>query len=342
MEKILLLKFHGIIELSQFWPHSVESDGKIIYGQSDADTIKVLIDKKQGFLIKRHPYASCEKTRVFNNVLISGKVNKAPIDSKGYVTVRLQGIDAPELHFKPDIKKNVKNLSQHFGQTAVVELHKMLSKHAMNNKIECVVKSYVEKPEDAFDCYGRFVGDVILMKDDREFLNVNHKLAEDGLVYPTYYTSMTNGEIRAMQLMVRTAISKKHNLWEHHYSKKLGDLPEITLEYKVGKKGRYSPTRDRRLPVYMPKIFRRQYKYEATKNGKSFKEFLAYEKPGDICYLIEDFFKEGRNENNKKFLSDLFNGNGEILFKPWDLVFEEAESKLIDAKTKKVIKNLEF
>jgi endonuclease YncB( thermonuclease family) len=341
MEKILLLKFHGIIDLNQFWPNFAEVDGKMLYGQSDADTMKILIDKKQGFLIKRHPYASCEKTKVFNNVLISGKVNKTPIDTKGQVTVKLQGIDAPELHYKPKIK-NAKILSQHFGQTAVFELHKKLSKYAINNKVECVVKSFVEKPEDAFDCYGRFVGDVVIIREDREFLNVNHWLAEEGLVYPTYYSSMSNGEIRAIQFMVKSAISKKYNLWEHHYAKKLGVLEESTLEFRIGKKGRYSPTRDKRLPVYMPKIFRRQYLYELTKNGKSFKAFLSNGNPSDKCYLTEDFLKDGRNEKNQMSFCNFFNSNGDILFKPWEVVFEEAESKLIDVKTKKTLKKLEF
>jgi endonuclease YncB( thermonuclease family) len=338
---MLLLKFFGEIELSQFWPNSIEKDGKIINGQSDANTIKVLIDKKQGFLLQRHPYASCEKTKVFNNVLICGKVTKAPVDTKSRVMVRLQGIDTPELHYKPEIK-TAKSLSQHYGQTAVVEFHKMLSKYSMNGKIECVVKSYVEKPEDAFDCYGRFVGDIIIIRDDREFLNINHWLAEEGLAYPTFYSSMTNGEIRAIQFMVKSAISKKKVLWEHHYAKKLGTMDEISNEFKAGKKGKYSPTRDKKLPVYMPKIFRRHYKYELIKNGKSFKSFLNNEKSVDKCYILEDFFKEGRKENNAMALSNFFNTNGDILFKPWEIVFEEAESKLIDAKTKKVLKNAEF
>jgi endonuclease YncB( thermonuclease family) len=341
MEKILLLKFFGIIDLNQFWPNSVEKDGKVIFGQSDADTIKISMDKKQGFLLQRHPYASCEKTRVFNNVLISGNVQKTPIDTKGQVTVRLQGIDAPELHYKPEIK-NVKSLCQHFGQTAVFELHKMLSKYAMNNKIECVVKTIVEKPDDAFDCYGRFVGDVIIIRDDREFLNINHWLAEEGLAFPTFYTSMTNGEIRAIQLMTKSAISKKSGIWEYHYAKNIGSVESSTQEFKIGKKGKYSPTRDKKPPVIIPKIFRRQYKYEISRNGKSFKSFLSNEKPVDKCYLLEDFFKEGRKENNVMTLSNFLNSNGDILFKPWEVVFEEAESKLIDAKTKKAIKNAEF
>lgn len=341
MEKIMLLKFFGVIELNQFWPSSVEKDGEIIYGQSSADTFKITIDKKQGFLVQSHPYATAIKTKAFNNALISGKVIKPPIDSKSQVTVHLQGVDAPELQYKPDLKK-AKALSQHFAQTAVVELQRMLSKYSMNGKIECVVKTYVEKPEDVFDCCGRFIGDVVIIRDDREYLNINHWLAEEGLVYPTYYTSMSNGEIRAIQFMVKSAISKKKYLWEHHYAKKLGNIEEATNEFKIGKKGRYSPTRDKRLPVYMPKIFRRQYRYELTKNGKPFKSFLANEKPLDRCYILEDFFKEGCKENNAMSLSNFFNNNGDILFKPWDVVFEEAESKLIDAKTKKTLKNVEF
>jgi hypothetical protein len=153
---------------------------------------------------------------------------------------------------------------------------------------------------------------------------------------------MTNGEIRAIQFMVKSAISKRKFLWEHHYARKLGELDEVTNEFRLGKKGRYSPTRDKRLPVYMPKIFRRQYKFEIGRNGKSFKTFLSNEKPLDKCYLLEDFFKEGKNNNNVMNLSNFFNSNGDILFKPWEVVFEEAESKLVDTKTKKAIRNPEF
>lgn len=340
MEKKILLKFFGAIELKQFWPNFIEKDGKRIYGQSEANNFKVIIDKKQGFLVQSHPYASGEKTKVFNSALICGKITKAPIDTKNQVAVRLQGIDTPELHYKPN-GKNVKFLNQHFGQTAVVELHKMLTKHCLNGKIECVVKSYVEKPEDAFDCYGRFIGDVIIFKDDREFININHWLAEEGLAYPTFYSSMTNGEIRAIQFMVKSAILKRKALWEHHYAKRLGTIEENSNEFKIGK-GKYSPTRDKRLPVYQPKIFRRFYEYKLSKENKSFKSFLTNKKPIDKCYILEDFFKEGTKDNNAMSLGNFFNNNGDILFKPWDIVFEEAESKLIDAKTKKPLKDIEF
>ncbi|MBI5402984.1 MAG: thermonuclease family protein [Ignavibacteriae bacterium] len=341
METKLLLKFYGIIDLGNFWPNSKEVDSKVVYGQCSADTIKILIDRKQGFLTKSHPYASEEKTKIFNHVLISGTEIRPPVDSKGYVTVRLQGVSAPELHYKPDIRK-AKMLTQHFGQTAVVELQHMLRKHSLNNKIKCVAKTYVEKPEDAFDCRARFIGDVIILKDDREFLNINHWLAEEGLVYPCFYTSMTNGEIRTIQLMVKSAISKKNVLWEHHYHKKLEPVENLSFELKRGRKVRYTPSRDKKLPVYMPKIFRRQYKYELTKNGKSFKSFLLSRKEQDRCCLLDDFFKDGAKENNMMPFGNLFSSNGDILFKPWEVVFEEAESKLLDDKTKRVIKNLEF
>lgn len=341
METKLLLKFYGVIELDNFWPCFKETDGKITYGQCRADVIKVIIDKKTGFVTKNHPYASEGKTKVYNHALVKGRVIKPPIDTNGFVTVKLQGVDAPELQYRPGIKKE-KILNQHFGQTAVVELNHMLLKHSLNNKINCSVKTFVEKPEDAFDCYGRFVGDIVILKDDREFLNINHWLAEEGLVFPCFYTSMSNGEIRAIQLMVRSAISKKNVLWKHHYHKKLEPVEKLSFEFKIGKKTRYSPSKDKRLPVYMPKIFRRQYKYELVKNGKNFKSFLLSRKEQDRCCLLDDFFKDGPKENNMMPFGNLFSSKDDILFKPWEVVFEEAESKLIDVKTKKVIKNPEF
>jgi len=336
-----MLKFYGIIDLANFWPNSKEAGSKVIYGQCRADTIRVLIDKKTGFVTKNHPYASDEKTRVFNNVLIKGRVIKPPVDSSGCVTVKLQGIDTPELCYRPGLNSE-KVLNQHYGQTAVIELQRMLTKYARNNKLDCVVKTFVEKPEDAFDCFGRFVGDIVILKDEREFLNLNHWLAEEGLAYPAFYTSMTNGEIRAIMLMVKSAISKKNVLWEHHYHKKIEPVENISFDFKIGKKAHYSPSKDRKLPVYMPKIFRRQYRYELIKNGKSFKSFLLSRKEQDRCCMTDDFFNDGAKENNLIPFGNLFSSKGDILFKPWEVVFEEAESKLIDAKTKKVIKNPEF
>src|SRR5262245_18496164 len=85
-----LLKVTGIINISQFWPD----------GQSDADTTKVLVDVDQNaFSYKENASSPFKTTHAFEEATVIGRVRKKVIDKKNRITVRLQGIDAPELHY---------------------------------------------------------------------------------------------------------------------------------------------------------------------------------------------------------------------------------------------------
>jgi endonuclease YncB( thermonuclease family) len=333
----ILLQFFGTVDLNQFWPNFIDQNGKKVAGQSDADTVKVVIEKTKGFLIQRTPKGTFQKTDAFNNVLIKGKgIKKPPIDDKGRIVIRLQGIDAPELHFKPPIK-GAKDLGQFFGQTATVKLHDYLKNTYKSDTLNCVVKTYVEKPEDVFDCYGRFIGDVIILKDKKESKNINHWLVENGWAFPTYYVSMTTQEIKTIESKVAIAISNKLKLgiWSFPYPKNIGKVATSTTQYHYGKNASYIPKDDMKSPVIMPKIFRRQYTYEAKKAGKTFVDFLKTQK--DLLCDTKIFLS---NKPYKNYLVDFytkFNSKGDILFKPSDVVFDEASSSLIDAKTLKPV-----
>src|SRR5687767_3434221 len=87
-----LLQAIGTIDLGQFWPH----------GTSDADTTKILVSLTgNGFRFRPQPGAPFAVTHVFDGAKVRGKTTKQVLDAKGRVTVRLQGIDAPELHYMP-------------------------------------------------------------------------------------------------------------------------------------------------------------------------------------------------------------------------------------------------
>src|SRR5262245_64950293 len=87
-----LLEVRGTIDLGQFWPS----------GRSDADTTTVVL-KNAGDAIKfrKNDAVPFQLTHVFDDALVVGRQGRKPAIKNGHVTIRLQGIDAPELHFQP-------------------------------------------------------------------------------------------------------------------------------------------------------------------------------------------------------------------------------------------------
>src|SRR5229473_413427 len=86
-----LLEVSGTIDLVQFWPG----------GESDADTVKVLLSGANAFKFRAQPGAPSKVTHAFDGATVKGKVSKPTVDKQGRITIRLQGIDAPELHYRP-------------------------------------------------------------------------------------------------------------------------------------------------------------------------------------------------------------------------------------------------
>src|SRR5262249_15877033 len=87
-----LLRLTGTVDSAQFWPD----------GESDADTVKIHVDiSNGGFEFQHHANGQFKPTNVFDNAKSKGKATKPVIDKQNRVTIRLQGIDAPELHYAP-------------------------------------------------------------------------------------------------------------------------------------------------------------------------------------------------------------------------------------------------
>src|SRR5712675_2274002 len=94
-----LLELTGTLDLKQFWPD----------GTSDADTANVVIDPAAGpFQFRENLAGNPKKTHAFDTAWIHGKTTVQAIrrNKQGatHVTIRLQGIDAPELHYQPTEK----------------------------------------------------------------------------------------------------------------------------------------------------------------------------------------------------------------------------------------------
>jgi endonuclease YncB( thermonuclease family) len=187
-----LLRVNGTIDINQFWPTG--KPGNIL---SDADTVHVQVQPATSFVFEGNI------TRAFDFAWIKTRKNKDGSRSPIYVIVsqgtvnahikiRLQGIDAPELHYSVDQKK--KSVRQNWGKRAAFELRKFLKARASGTTIPCHVETLVKSPADVFDVYGRFVGD-IMIADGNAILDVNHWLVEHGWAFPAHYNSAQLGEI---------------------------------------------------------------------------------------------------------------------------------------------------
>ncbi len=331
-----LLRIKGRIALDQFWPE----------GSSDADTskIKVTVDKSSfAFAADGRRFTP---TTVFTRAQVRGKSRKMLItndkDGNGQITVRLQGIDATELHYRAgalasdraDVTPtkraaynswNAQERRQYWAETATVALAKKLSAFGTDS-IACTVVSQVDAPFEVADTYGRVVGNVVL----RGGVDINVWLVEQGWAFPTFYSSMSEAEIEALLAAARKA-KRKDRLWPS-LSDNLRRFDD-DLVYRKG--GPAEPEADQG-DVVMPKLFRRQVAFQAEKAAKlfkgSFKQFLARGK--DECHLTDDFLNEGVHSAPTHMLADFVSGTSFTL-SPEDLVFKEKPASLVNVRTGK-------
>lgn len=328
-----MLEVSGTIDLAQFWNT----------GQSDADTVKVLLSGPNAFRFTPHSGATAKVTHAFDNALVKGKVSKAPIDKQNRVTIRLQGIDAPELHYRPlapavngqkptaqqRTKFNAANgdFRQYYGETATVNLAAYLA-HAGNSPIKCVVRTAVDDPSDVFDTYGRLVGDIYVTINSTE-QDINSWLCKEGWAFPTFYSSMSNAEINTLITFSKSAQQAKKGIWKNASS----DLSKFNRALVFRNKGAVNAGKDRG-DVYLPKLFRRRSTYGiakiATIVSGSFKNYLKAQP--DACFETADFLTNGITSATPRHFDEFVSTQSQFLVGPPDLVFQEAKSRVVDSK----------
>jgi endonuclease YncB( thermonuclease family) len=309
-----LLEVTGKIDLSQFWGSG---------GNSDADTAKVAVGKIT--------YEGRE-TKIFEGAYVTGRSGKKKVlNDGGAVTVRWQGIDAPELHFAPSIAKKDQAVPSHdfrqdYGQSSTTMLHKYLSHLAGNRtSLDCKVTSDVSSPNDVFDTYGRLVGDIIGPNDT----NLNLWLVQQGLAFPTFYASMTIDEITKLRNAARVAQDQRLGIWD-------GYTQDLTFDYNLRYEKEGSPDTPDGGPVSLPKLFRRlAAEFVTTGNINNLADFLDHQKTHDKAYLTEQFLDQGPSAAPQHDLTEFLTGPN-ATFMPADLVFVEAGSTLFDKTGKRI------
>jgi endonuclease YncB( thermonuclease family) len=323
-----LLELTGEIELSQLWPE----------GTSDADTNKIKVSTTaNAFRFRAHAGARWQVTHAFEGATVKGRTTKAPIDNQGRVTVRLQGIDAPELHYRPPaaLKTAEQTKEQHeaylelneeyrqpLAESATVELRRFLDQAGVN-PLPCVVRSYVDQPNDVFDTYGRFVGDIFVEIAGRE-RHVNRWLVEQGWAVPGLYNSMSSDEITSLIEAAASAYDSGLGVWPS-----LADVAS-NFEFKRVFRGKNAPIQPDHGLVLTPKIYRRLATWAVNRRAKMvtgpFSRYLSAQ--SDPCFLTEDFLEQGTAATERE-LAEFVDGDGTLQFWPEELVFRDAPSRLV-------------
>jgi endonuclease YncB( thermonuclease family) len=340
-----LLEVSGTIDLAQFW-HG---------GESDADTVKVLLSGPNAFRFTPNPGAPSKVTHAFEGATIKGKVSKSAIDNKNRVTIRLQGIDAPELHYRPmaptlngkkptpqqraTFNADNGNFRQEFGETATVALGQFLAK-AGKSPLNCVVRTKVDEPDEVFDTFGRLVGDIFVTLNGNE-QNVNHWLCQQGWAFPTFYSSMTKQEITDLIALSEAARKAKRGIWKRATS----NLSTFDKTLLFRKSGTPDPASDDG-PVFLPKLFRRRSTFgialEAAIASGSFQSYLKAVHPPDACFETAQFLSQGVTAATPRHLDEFVSTVAKFTVgrragRPADLVFQENPSHVIDKNGKPVI-----
>ena len=332
-----MLTVTGTLDTSQFWPTA----------RSDADTVKVGVTAASFTFTPDPSKQKAQLTKAFQGAQVQGKGKTAAIKN-GVITIRLQGIDATELHYRASLPSkgaanklvnNGTDFRQFFGETATVKLHDQIAK-AGRSPVACTVVTRVDHPNDVFDTFGRFIGNVFVKIGGKD-ADMNLWLAENGWAFPTFYNSMSKQEINDVLTRSNAARKKGLGIWPQ-LMEHVGQLNLGMIERR--KVTTFDPKKDVG-PVLMPKIFRRLVRFTVSQQNHlftgDFRSFLGQQT--DPFLLLTDFLKNPKVKAPGKSTP---NGNLQSRFSPQevfqdlpgDLVFFEQPSTLVDAKGKKITK----
>lgn len=345
-----LLTIDGTLDLSQFWP----------LGESDADTTKLVIDitglgspvRYQAF-----PNSAVQATNVYDTAYVRNGSAKVPVIKNGKLTVRLQGLDAPELHYqpssmaktkwkgkalgklgglkRPDGKPIASKYRQSQGETAAVKLAAFLAGHTEGPTLPVrfvTSLDHEEGPGAAIDKYGRFVGNVVL-DSGGEPLDVNLWILGNGLALVALYNSMRREEIEACVQAYATGSSAQGGI-VRYVSKKI-----LTFDGNLLYRKKSSSVEAEGAAKFIhPKLFRRQTTWWAYKTAKTFTSgfdtFLGLSKD-DKFFETADFLNSGPLSAVQIPIKDMVAG-GKVVYSADEVVFKEASSTLLDVGGAKI------
>jgi endonuclease YncB( thermonuclease family) len=328
-----MLTVVGSLDISQFWPASKGNNS------SDGDTVHLKVDPTTSFLFSSAPGKKPKVAKAFVGAyVVDHNQKKNVITSKSEIKIRLQGIDTPELHYPvigagkwdPSKKPLASEYRQPYGAGAANALHAYLQTFITGGgtMLHARFVTQIDKPADAIDSHGRFVGDIVIGTAASK--SINTWLVENGWAYPLFYDSMTAAE-------VNTLVSAWNN------GKTLAARPGKSIQKPLQPFNPSVNVNNAKLPdggkLNYPKIFRRQAAFwtqipgtlsgadffAKLKKGQKGKSDLAY----PLAYFLANITK--LKPKNRVPLWSKIGAQGQSNFAPPDLVYKEDASRLLKA-----------
>ncbi len=328
-----LLEVDGSIDLSQFWPA----------GGSDADTTQIRVNVTAGaFRFRPSPDQPFRVTHSLDNAKVKGAATY-DIVKGGKIRVRLQGIDAPELHYRPAAAKKKADQTEEQHELYLrwnLEFRQFLAETATNalatflngigaSPLPCKIRTAVDTPGEVFDTYGRFVGNIFVQLPAGE-QDLNLWIIEQGWAFPAFYSSMSEEEITTITAAADRAYLADRGIWPYLNDAVRAAEFDLDLVFR-GKGAPLNPAADVGL-VIVPKLFRRLATYVVNRKAKmvsgTFENYLRSKRSSDSVHLTQEFLAQGAAAAPVRFL-DEFVENGLTTVWPEELVFREKPSSVI-------------
>jgi endonuclease YncB( thermonuclease family) len=328
------LSIDGTIDVTSLWPS----------GHSDADTTTLHISVGNKAVQLENPLGSGQRQPVdiYRQAYQRGAKrpdgafeHKPVVDAQNRIAVRLQRVDAPELHITPGQVKGsslaglgwFQKFRQRQAETATAKLRTHLLRMAPNNqRLPCTFVSRLDKskgPADAVDMYGRFVGDVLVGPRQE---NLNLWLLEQGWAIVALYTSMQADEID--QTLAAWAQGAGRGIRRHY--RQAFEPFEFLVFREPG--AQTQAERDSQAFIH-PKYFRRYVTWWAHHHAGgyagSFADYL--EQRAEKVYRLSEFrawLDAGGAKPPRYPLYDRNTDGDQVSWPPEDFIFEETASKL--------------
>jgi endonuclease YncB( thermonuclease family) len=328
------LMIEGTVDLSQFWPT----------GESDADTTKIVLTLLPGAVQYQPPDDVPRPTTKFDEACVKSFGKPKPVIKDGKITVRLQGVDAPELHYQPQSMKGktykgqpfgslkgsglVKKYRQRQAETATVRLGRYLrtlGTSPLPCRFQTEVNDY-EGPADAVDKYGRFVGNILINEID-----INLEILRQGLAIVALYNSMQPAEMDTC--LEAWAIGETAAEGVVQYQTRTIGAFDAQLLYQPPKTATLNPEKTHKF--IHPKLYRRQCTWWAYRKLGTFKGgFDTYLSlfPDDVFYERSSMRDEGFLAATPLQIERMVKAGRQVIYAPDEIVFKEAGSQLFTAE----------
>ncbi len=337
------LTIDGTLDVSQFWPT----------GESDADTTKLIVDvtlASHPVHYQPFPNSPALPTTVYDAAYVKLFGARQPVIKNGKLTVRLQGIDAPELHVQPGSLSKTKWKGKALGslkglkrpngrslvskyrqpqaETATVRLATFLAQRAGNAPLPVRFVSdldHEQGPGAAIDKYGRFVGNIMVDPGTPSEVDINLWILEQGLALVALYNSMHRSEVDACVSAYARGANAPRGI-ARFVSKSITTFDPDLLYRKKG-----SPIAGEAQARFIhPKLYRRQCTWWAYKAAKKFTSgfdtFLALSKD-DTFFETAEFLNSGPLSAIQIPLKEMVTG-GKVVWSADEVVFKEGSSSL--------------